>query len=230
MTLNTVATYSGRGIIWNRMRSAGAEAKNIGWGTSNVSLTGSAIGNVNLFAPATEARTAGTSSVITTSALGDTYQVTGTITCANAGKTIQEAALFDAASPVSPTTTVSNSLASGTTLLTLGTSLAGNVGNYYAQLATETVFVTGAAALSLTVTRGALGSTASAWAIGTPITVGGDGGTGAGTTLAGGLPQTVNAASVTTSYGGNIFIHADFAGIALNINDSISFTFTDTLT
>lgn len=231
MAVATVATYSGRGIIWNRMKGSGAEAKNIQWGTGSglvngaITITGSAGQNVNLFTPATEARTAGTSSILTTTSLGDTYQVTGTIVCAAASKTITEAGLFDASSPVSPTTTVTNSLASGTTVLTLGTSLAGSVGNYYAQVGLETVLVTGAAATSLTVTRGVLGTTATAWAAGTPITMGGDGGAGGWTTS-----QTVNATSMTGSWGGNVFIHADFAGIALNVNDSISFTFSDTLT
>ena len=30
--------------------------------------------------------------------------------------------------------------------------------------------------------------------------------------------------------GGNLFAHADFAGIALNVNDSITFTWKDQLT
>lgn len=233
MAVSTVATFAGRSIIWSRMKSAGAEAKNIQWGTGSglvngaITLTGSASANVNLFTPATEARTAGTSSILSTTQLGDTYQVTGTVTCTTTGKTITEAGLFDAATPVSPTTTITNSLASGTTVLTLGTSLAGNVGNYYAQVGLETVFVTGAAALSLTVTRGVLGTTATAWAVGTPITVGGDGGAGVGASPG---PQTVAAAAMLATFGGSIFIHADFAGIALNVNDSISYTFSDTLT
>lgn len=226
MTNNTVATFAGRGIIWQRMKSLGAEAKNIQWGQSYASfVTGSASANVNLFNPATEARTAGTSSILTTTQLGDTYQVTGTIVCAVGSKSIVEAGLFDAASPVSPTTTVTNSLASGTTSLTLGSSLSGNNGNYYAQLEQETILVTGAASTTLTVTRGVLGTTATAHSAAVPITMGGDGGAGGWTT-----GQTVNATSMTGLYGGNLFIHADFAAIALNVNDSISFTFSDTLT
>lgn len=234
MAVATVATYSGRGIIWQRMKGAGAEAKNIGWGTSNVTVTGSASQNVNMFAPATEARTAGTSSVISTSSLGDTYQITGTITCATTGKTIQEAALFDAITPLSPTTTLSASLATttaGTSMNgTFGTSLVGAVGSYYAQVGTETILVSGAASTTLAIVRGVLASTIGVWAVGTPVTFGGDGGSGESlggtwTTL-----QTVNPNSIAASYGGNVFIHADFAGIALNVNDSISFTFSDTLT
>jgi hypothetical protein len=225
MTNSTVATFSGRSILWNRMIGGGAKACNIQWGTlQSAPVTNSASANVNLFAPTTEARTSGAATIITTAQLGDTYQVTGTITCASAGKTIMEAGLFDTATPVSPTTTVTNSLASGTTLLTVGSSMVGAVGNYYAQLGNETVLVTGAAALSLTVTRAQLGTTATAWAAGTPITMGGDGG-GVGTTS-----QTVNTTSMTGLYGGNMFIHSDFAIISLNTNDSISFTFSDTLT
>lgn len=224
MTNNTVATYPGRGIIWQRMKSAGAEAKNIQWGTTGI--TGSASQNVNLFGPQTEVRTAGTSSIVTTTSLGDTYQVTGTIVCAVGAKTIAEAGLFDAVSPASLTTTVTNSLATAaTSVLTLGTSLAGAAGNFYAQLETETVLVTGAASTTLTCTRGVLGTSTLVHSGGVPITMGGDGGVGGWTTA-----QTVNAASMTASYGGNLFIHADFAGIALNVNDSISFTFSDTLT
>jgi hypothetical protein len=231
MTYNTVATFAGRGIIWNRVAnvSAGAVPKNIQWGTlqSLLNVTGSASANVNLFAPATEARTGGTTSILTTTALGDTLQITGTITCAAVAKTIVEAGLFDAVSPVSPTTTITNSLTTATTSLTLGTSLAGSVGNYYAQIGNETVLVTGANSTTLTVVRGAVGPAPviGAWAGGTPITMGGDGGAAGWTTS-----QTVNSTSITASWGGNLFLKADFAPIALNPNDSISFTFSDTLT
>jgi hypothetical protein len=229
MTYSTVATYPGRGIIWNRIKGAGAEPKNIGWGAASTltstSITGSTNYNVNLFGPQTEARVSGTSTILTSASLGDTYQVTGTIVAA-AAKTISEAGLFDALSPSSLTTTVTNSLSSTTTLLTLGTSLAGANGNYYAQIDLETILVTGAAALSLTVTRGVLGSTAANHAALIPITMGGDGGA---STYSLGL-QTVNQTSMAALYGGNLFIHADFSNIGLNSNDSISFTFTDTLT
>jgi len=135
--------------------------------------------------------------------------------------------VFDAVSPVSPTTTVTASLTSAATTMTLGTSLAGAVGNFYAQLGNETVLVSGAASTTLTImTRGALGTTPTLQAAGTPITMGGDGGAGGATNSA----QTVNSTSMTGLWGGNLFLHADFAPISLNINDSISFTFSDTLT
>jgi hypothetical protein len=34
---------------------------------------------------------------------------------------------------------------------------------------------------------------------------------------------------VGAAQGGNIFAHADFAGVALSVNDTITFTFKDTL-
>jgi hypothetical protein len=223
MTNFTVATYPGRGLIWTRVAGFGTVPKNIGWGLATV--TNSQSSNVNLFYPQTEARTAGTVSVLTTTQLGDTYQVTGTIVCTT-GKTIGEAALFDSASPTSPTTTISSLSLAGTSI-TLAASLTPTAGNFYAQIENETVLVTGAAATSVTVTRGALGSLTATHVAGVPITVGGDGSSSGGPTL-GGTLQT--AASINPSYGGNMFIHADFGGIALNTNDSISFTFTDTLT
>jgi hypothetical protein len=215
----TVATFSGRGIIWNRMKGNGTEAKNIGWGTTTV--TGSANPNVNLFGPQTEARTAGTSSILTTTQLGDTYQVTGTIVCATAGKTIAEAGLFDATT-LSGTSTLSASLTASATSMTLAANIGPTTGNYYAQVGNETILVTGANSTTLTISRGALSSTAAIQAAAAAVTSGGDGGAGGWTT-----GQT---ASFGAAQGGNMFIHADFAGIALNVNDSISFTFSDTLT
>lgn len=217
------ATYSGRSILWARMRGLGSEAKNIGWGTG--SQTGSANGNVNLFAPATEARTAGTSTMVSTTFLADTYQVIGTVVCANAGKTITEMGLFDTTT-LSPTTTISNSLTTATTSITIGsgTGLPGS-GNYYMQLANETVLVTaGQGTTTLTVQRAQLGTTAAAVGSGTVITLGGDGGANANAGV-GGQTATVAAAN-----GGNMFAHADFGGIALAVNDSVAFTITDQLT
>lgn len=219
----STATWSGRSILWARMRGLGTEAKNIGWGVG--SQTGSANSNVNLFNPATEARTAGTSTMVSTSFLADTYQVTGTVVCAVAGKTITEAGLFDTTT-LSPTTTISNSLTTASTAITIGsgTGLPG-AGNYYMQLLNETVLVTaGQGTTTLSVTRAQLGSAAAVAASGSPLTLGGDGGANANAGIGG---QT---ASVPAGSGGNMFAHADFGGIALAINDSIAFTWTDQLT
>ena len=218
-----VATYSGRSILWNRMKGSGTEAKNIGWGDSAV--TGSANPDVNLFKPQTEARTAGTSTMVTTTQLGDTYQVTGTIVCAVGNKTITEAALFDTTT-LSPTTTIANSLTTASTVLTLGSGAAlPATGNYYMQLENEIVLVTGGqSTATITVTRGVIGSSLAVHSASTPISLGGDGGAGTGGATSG---QT---ATVSAAFGGNVFCHADFAGIALSVSDSINFTFKDQLT
>lgn len=219
----TTATFPGRGIIWQRIKGNGTEPVNIHWGSalSPTTVTSAANANVALFQPQTEARTSGTSSIITTTQLGDTYKVTGTIVCAVGAKSITEAGLFDT-STLSGTSTLSASLTASATTMTLGANIGPTTGNYYAQIANETILVTGANSPTLTIARGALGSTAIIQVAASPVTAGGDGGAGGWTT---GQTATYGAAQ-----GGNMFIHADFASIALNVNDSISFTFTDTLT
>lgn len=223
-----VATFSGRSILWNRMKGSGTEAKNIGWGVGTV--TASANSDVNLFVPQTETRVAGTSSIITTSFLGDTYQVTGTITCTTA-KTVTEAGLFDIQATLSPTTSLAATIATaGATSITLAsaTGTPANIpgsGNYYAQIDNEVLLVTGGQGTTLvTVTRGQLGSTSATHASAASFTVGGDGGAASAGATSG---QT---ATVGATQGGNIFAHADFAGIALSTNDSIAFTWKDQLT
>ena len=65
----------------------------IGWG---IGVTGAAVTDTTLESASAEARTNGSKSKTTTAVANDTYQVTGTITCAGAGKTITEAGIFDA--------------------------------------------------------------------------------------------------------------------------------------
>lgn len=215
-------TFSGRSIIWGRVKGNSVnEPLNIQWGDSTV--TGSLNSDVNLFKPQTEARTAGTSSLYTTSFLADTYQVTGAITCAVGAKTITEVGLFDTTT-ASPSTTVAASLTASATVVTIGAL--GNfptTGNYYAQVENEVVLVTGANSTTLTMTRGRMNSTSATHTSGVPFTLGGDGSMGAG--LSGATTQ--QTATVGASVGGDLFLHADFAGIALNVSDSINFTIRD---
>lgn len=221
------ATFSGRSLIWGRMKGLMSEGKNIGWGTGTA--TGSTNANVNLFGPATEARTAGTSSLISTTQLADTYQVVGSITCAVGAKTITEVGLFDTTT-LSTTTTLAASLTASATSATFGANPGPTTGNYYVQLGTpalasaETILVTGANSTTLTISRGALGSTSAIQTSGSAATIGGDGGAFANGAVGG---QT---ATVSAALGGNMFIHADYAGVALNVADSISYTISDTLT
>jgi len=221
------ATYAGRSLLWAlvKQQNAPTEPKNIAWGDSAV--TASANPDVALFKPQTEARVAGTSTFVTTSFLADTYQVTGTITCLVGGKTITEAGLFDTTTAASTTTIATSSQSSGATTITLGAAIGPSSNNFYIQVENEVELVTGGQnTTTMTVTRGQLSSTAAAHAIGAVATSGGDGGAAANASLGG---QTATAAQVLAK-GGNMFAHADFAGIALSVNDSIAFTWKDQLT
>jgi hypothetical protein len=96
-----VATFvqdSGLDIVTNRIKGAGTEPLNIGWGTSagttartDTTLFGEK--DVDL-AATTGSRTAGTSSRVTTTKTNDTYQVVGTRTATGAG-TVTNAGLWD---------------------------------------------------------------------------------------------------------------------------------------
>jgi hypothetical protein len=100
--------------------------------------------------------------------------------------------------------------------------------SYYRQLENETVLVTGGSnSTTETIVRGALGTTSAAHASGVATTIGGDGGTSGsgGTSGEAGTSKASNAA-----FGGSMFAHADFAGVALNVSDSINFTWLDQLT
>ncbi len=219
-----VATFAGRAILWNRVKGNGTEPKNIGWGDSTV--TASAAPDVNLFKPQTEARTAGTSTITTTSFLGDTYSVSGSIVCATGGKTITEAGLFDTTT-LSPRTTVASSMTASATTVSLTAAVSGTptTGRYYRQIENEVVLVTaGQSTVIETIVRGRLGSTSVVHSSGVTTVIGDDGGTATG----GGT--TEQTATVGAAAGGACFVHADFAGIALAVSDSINFSFLDQLT
>ncbi len=219
------ATFAGRSLLWSRMHGTGTEPKYIKWGDSTV--TSSANADVALFKPQTEAPATGTATVVSTVQLADTWQVTGTMTCAVATKTISEMVLSDTPT-LSGTTTIagtSETNATVTLTVTAGANLP-TAGNFYVQTENEVQLVTGGQnTQTLTVTRGALGTTSVAHAIGVPVTFGGDGGA-----TAFGIGGQTTSAAVTGSFGGSQFCHADFIGIGLAVNDSILFTVKDTLT
>jgi hypothetical protein len=97
---------AGRDIVTNRIKGAGTEPLNIGWGTGTQTtalVTDTSLGPttveklVDLTTSAGTDHTAGTSTRQTTTVTNDTYQVTGTRTATGAG-TVTVAGLFDAAS------------------------------------------------------------------------------------------------------------------------------------
>jgi hypothetical protein len=224
-------TYAGRSLLWSLARQADTptEPKNIAWGDPASTLTGSANADVALFKPQTEARVAGTSTMTSSGAnvLADTYQVTGTITCLVGAKTITEAGLFDTTTAASTSTIATSSQSSGATTVTLAATIGPASGNFYIQIENEVELVTGGqGTATLTVTRGALGTSAAAHAVGAQATSGGD---GHANSNAGAGGQTATTANVLAK-GGNLFAHSDFAGIALAVNDSIAFTWKVQLT
>lgn len=88
-----VVTDIGMGIVTNRIKGAGTEPNNIGWGTG---ATAAAVGNTALETARAEARTVGTSTREQTNVANDTYQVVGTITASGSSAAITEVGLFDA--------------------------------------------------------------------------------------------------------------------------------------
>jgi hypothetical protein len=98
----TFVQDSGLDIVTNRVKGAGTEPVNIGWGTGagttvRTETTLFTEKLVDLTTSAGTDHTVGTSSRITTTTTNDTYQVTGTRTATGAG-TVTNAGLWDAAS------------------------------------------------------------------------------------------------------------------------------------
>jgi hypothetical protein len=98
----TVVVNNGKGIITNRMKGAGTEPLNVGWGTAagTAAATDTTLFTEKLVDLTTSAgtdHTAGTSTQQTTTTTNDTYQVVATRTATGAG-TVTNAGLFDAAS------------------------------------------------------------------------------------------------------------------------------------
>jgi len=91
----TVLTDLGKALTASRMLGAGAEPKYLGVGVGATGAARTAVATDTALSTAVEDRVAGTSSAVTTSVTGDTYQVIGTVT-ATASRSVDEAGLFDA--------------------------------------------------------------------------------------------------------------------------------------
>lgn len=99
--MSSLVPNVGKAVISGRMFGATpsqAEPHFLGWGTG---AGAGAAGSTDVSTPATEARTSGTSSQVTTTQTNDTHQIVGTIT-ANGTKTITNVGVFDAAGSGSP--------------------------------------------------------------------------------------------------------------------------------
>jgi hypothetical protein len=102
----TLVVAVGRAIITNRLKGAGTEPLNIGWGTGtqttavdgDTTLGPTTVEKlVDLSTSAGTDHTVGTSTQQTTTTTNDTYRVVGTRTATGSG-TVTVAGLFDAAS------------------------------------------------------------------------------------------------------------------------------------
>lgn len=220
---NTVLlTSNGRDILLDRFRNLGSttypsEPKVIGWGTGGVAggPFAAATSDVAMFSEAPESRVSGTSSIITTTTVNDTYQVTGTITCTQAGgETIAEMLLADSTTKPAANTVAAGGVVGSASATTLNTATTFTPGaSSYVQIRTEVLSVTaGSGSTALTVTRGANSSTAiSSIAASDVVTAG-------------------NAPGSTAVTNGDMFLHASYSGIALSLGDSIAYTVTIQLT
>lgn len=206
----TVVTSKGREIIAGRMRGGTptqAEPLFVGWGTNPATRT-ALVSDVAPFTEATEARVTGTSSIVTTTTTNDTYQVVGTITVSGAGKTIAEVFLCDSATKATTNTVAAGGVVGSgvsTTLNTGSTFTPGN--NNYIQIRDEVMQVTaGSGTTALTVVRAQNGSAAIS------------------TITAADVVTPGNPPGQTGIAAGNLYLHGDFTGLALNVGDAIQFT------
>lgn len=203
MATTAVLTAKGRDLVTAAMQAGTIVGKVIGWGTNPKAGTANAA-DVGMYTESTEARVTGTASIVTTTTANDTYQVTGTITAAGT-ETIAEVLIADSTTkPFSTTWATAPTTTSGTSGVTAASYTPAN--NTYIQTAAgEVMQVTaGTGTTSVTVVRGANGSTAIAQ-------------TAADVIAQGAIPGV----SVT---GGNSLMHATFTGLALSSGDSIAFT------
>jgi hypothetical protein len=202
----SVVTSKGREIIANRLKGTGSEPLNLGWGVPSAQFT-AAVSDVALFAETSEARVAGTSSIVTTTTTNDTYQVVGTLTAAGS-RAVTECGLFDSTTKPTGNTVAAAGVVGSSVATTLNTGTTFSPGNNnYIQIRTEVMQVTaGSGTTALTVTRGANGSSAiSTIAVSDIVT-----------------PGNIPGTSAIT--GGSMLAHYDFAVINLATSDTIQTT------
>ena len=207
MTTTVVYTCRGRELIANAINGTAFTAKYIGWGINSVATT-AANTDIACWTEAAESRTTGTASIQTTTTTNDTYQVVGTITSGSA-QTITESILADtSAKPQSTTLSAAITSTSATSCTVTSASGFPGSGNYYVQVDSEVIEVTGGQGTTTwTIARGANGSTAATHLISAMVTGG----------------NVPGGAGVITN--GDLFMHASYTGLALNNGDALTGTF-----
>ena len=206
----TAITRTGDTIVAARMIGATptqAEPKQLGWGTGGVAggpFT-AAKTDVAPFTESAETRVACTTSQVTTTYTNDTWQAVGTITSLST-QTIAEVFLSDSSSKPASGTVAAGGVVGSSSATTLNTAANFSPGNNgYIQIRTEVMQVTaGSGTTSLTVVRGANGSTAISTIAASDEVTGG------------------NAPGSTVVTNGNLFVHSSFSGLPLSSGDSLT--------
>lgn len=207
-----VVTYKGLEMLVNRLRGATpsqAEPLNLGWDTGGFTAAKS---DVAAFGEAPENRTAGASTITTTTTTNDSYQVTGTIV-ATGNRNITAVLLSDTATKPSGTDAVQagSAVIGSSSGNTVNVAAGGGFAiNEYIQIRTEAMKVTGVSGNTLTVLRAQNGSAAL-----TTIAQG-------DTVTRGNPPGSAAVAN------GNLFLHAEHGATVLASGDSIAYTVTVT--
>jgi hypothetical protein len=205
----TVVTATGDNVAAGRMKGSTptqAEPVFFNWDLNPATLT-AAKTDVALFKEGTETRVTGTTSLITGTYVGDTWQNVATQT---AGGTVAAGgfALFDSATKPFSTTVSSGAIigSNSATTVTLGATYTPANGTYI-QIRTEVMLVTaGTGTASITVTRAQNGSAAiSTIAASDAVTAG-------------------NIPGSTTITGGTIFVKGDMPVLNLVLNDQATIT------
>lgn len=195
----TLTTLGRSGIvqrILNTYATPSSVPKYIAWGIGSGTSAPSDEGLFNEVIA--DGRAAGTTSSVTSTTSGDTYQVVATLT-AGSSETITNVGLFDSATSPYKTTLATQITSAVQTSIQVSNS--GNIGTipstpFNIQILTEVMTVTAISGVNWTVTRGVNGSTAL---------------------------SSIAASTVVQSVSGSLFAKADFTGLTLNSGDSIYF-------
>lgn len=198
----------------------------IGWGTANgsnatsVLLPATTTGaqgtgqwmDVAPYFEAPESRVAGTVSVINNTAASGTVttQVTATITCTQpGGETIGETFLAFTTTKPTASSIATGNMTNVQTLMTVATITAFPSPPFYVQVDNEVILVNTTAASNVfnSITRARNASTAAIHNQNAGVTLG-----------------NIPGAGTANPNSGDLFAHAGFVGLALNLNDSIAFT------
>jgi hypothetical protein len=191
----TVTTKGRSSIVQALLGSTLTTPKYIAWGTGSGTSAPSDEGLFNEVVA--DGRTSGTTSQITTSTSGDTFNVTGTLT-ASTSETITNVGLFTSSSTPYQNTLAAQVTSATQTNIQVTPTGTGSLPStpFDIQILSEVMTVTNVSGVNWTVTRGVNGSTALS-----------------------SIPLTTQLSSVS----GTMFAKADFSSLTLSSGDSILF-------